>query len=368
MNCRVVTQQSFVIYIFFLACLRSVLPCRTCSNAHFDDKELERKRIEVVKQRILNKLRLDRPPNVVNSRRQLPRKLPNDVMMSMYADEASPVEEDYGMEEFYAKEGPTMIFADPGVTKCLGKGGSSVSCLTFTMPQILYKKSVHSAELYVHVKYPGSKHVFGIKDRTNDQDYGLGVYNLDASKEGWQSVHVKDMVARWIIRPSRVAPNPNTNVVQVSCDNCHSDIHTLISADGDYVPFLVINTENKKSHRNRRGIQCQQGSLHCCRESLYINFTDIGWDSWILEPRGYMANYCKGQCGGSGVINLPTFAHTAVVQSHSDNLATKARVDPPTSCCAPTRMSGLSLLFYDGDGAVHKSILPNMSVESCGCA
>jgi len=35
----------------------------------------------------------------------------------------------------------------------------------------------------------------------------------------------------------------------------------------------------------------------CQRKSLHIDFSEIGWNSWIIEPKSFDAFYCAGQCG-----------------------------------------------------------------------
>ncbi|CAF0774674.1 unnamed protein product [Didymodactylos carnosus] len=38
-------------------------------------------------------------------------------------------------------------------------------------------------------------------------------------------------------------------------------------------------------------------SLDACSVKLFvIDFVDLGFTSWIVEPRRYAANFCEGQC------------------------------------------------------------------------
>ncbi|NWS29629.1 GDF3 factor, partial [Polioptila caerulea] len=34
----------------------------------------------------------------------------------------------------------------------------------------------------------------------------------------------------------------------------------------------------------------------CKPRRLYISFSDVGWENWIIAPQGYLANYCRGDC------------------------------------------------------------------------
>ena len=37
-------------------------------------------------------------------------------------------------------------------------------------------------------------------------------------------------------------------------------------------------------------------------------------------------------------------------------------------CCAPSRLSSLSIFYSDENDVIKQRILPNMIVESCGCS
>ena len=101
----------------------------------------------------------------------------------------------------------------------------------------------------------------------------------------------------------------------------------------------------------------------CRRRPLYIDFSDVGWNDWIVAPVGYTAYYCHGDC--------PTFMHEninytnhAVIQSFVHS------IDPtgvPKPCCVPTKLSSIPMLYVDN---LQKVVLKNyeeMVVEACGC-
>ncbi|KAK7933397.1 hypothetical protein WMY93_004293 [Mugilogobius chulae] len=78
---------------------------------------------------------------------------------------------------------------------------------------------------------------------------------------------------------------------------------------------------------------------HCKKQSLYVEFKDIGWDSWILAPTGYDAYECAG---------TPQKASQA--------------------CCVPTKLDPISLLYLDDTGVVtYKYKYEGMVVAECGC-
>ncbi len=52
------------------------------------------------------------------------------------------------------------------------------------------------------------------------------------------------------------------------------------------------------------------------------------------------------------------------VAEQEEDLQRRAQLTP---CCAPTRLSAISLIYYDENNAIKVSILPDMVVEACGC-
>lgn len=130
-------------------------------------------------------------------------------------------------------------------------------------------------------------------------------------------------------------------------------------------PFLVLHTEARRQRRvRRRAINCN-GALHgqCCKESFYVSFKALGWDDWIIAPRGYFANYCRGDC--TGPYRTPdTFQtfHAHFIEEYRK----MGLLNGMQPCCAPIKFSSMSLIYY-GDEGIIKRDLPKMVVDECGC-
>ncbi|CAG2069222.1 unnamed protein product [Timema podura] len=104
-------------------------------------------------------------------------------------------------------------------------------------------------------------------------------------------------------------------------------------------------------------------SRSCQIQTLYVSFKDLEWQDWIIAPEGYHAFYCSGEC------NFPLNAHMnatnhAIVQTlvHLMNPQTV-----PKPCCAPTKLSSISVLYFVDDNNVVLQKYKNMVVKSCGC-
>ena len=136
--------------------------------------------------------------------------------------------------------------------------------------------------------------------------------------------------------------------LSLKCHGC------IVARGGDKRPFIVINVESEVKRRPRRAIECHPKMRQCCRESLYVNFTEIHWNDWIVEPKGYDANYCRGTCHG---LSVPIYGYVTVIQ----------RVKPSKKiCCSPKSFTPLTILYRDDN--IYKKVLPGMSVEECGCS
>uniref|UniRef100_A0A8U7P0R9 Uncharacterized protein n=1 Tax=Corvus moneduloides TaxID=1196302 RepID=A0A8U7P0R9_CORMO len=125
-------------------------------------------------------------------------------------------------------------------------------------------------------------------------------------------------------------------------------------------------TQARTPHRvHRRGIDCGGDSRMCCRQEFFVDFKEIGWEDWIIQPEGYHMNYCAGLCPlhMAGVPGLAASFHTAVLNRIKAASATAA----VNSCCVPTQRRPLSLLYYDRDSNIVKTDIPDMIVDSCGC-
>ncbi|NXH27940.1 INHBC protein, partial [Myiagra hebetior] len=137
----------------------------------------------------------------------------------------------------------------------------------------------------------------------------------------------------------------------------HSDSHW---------PFVVAQAQARTPHRvHRRGVDCGGDSQMCCRQEFFVDFKEIGWEDWIIQPEGYHMNYCAGLCPlhMAGVPGLAASFHTAVL-NRIKAASSAAAVD---SCCVPTQRRPLSLLYYDRDSNIIKTDIPDMIVDACGC-
>ncbi|XP_061486317.1 growth/differentiation factor 5 [Rhineura floridana] len=101
----------------------------------------------------------------------------------------------------------------------------------------------------------------------------------------------------------------------------------------------------------------------CSKKALHVNFKDMGWDDWIIAPLEYEAYHCEGLCEFPLRSHLEPTNH-AVIQTLMNSMDPEST--PPT-CCVPTRLSPISILFIDSANNVVYKQYEDMVVESCGC-
>ncbi|MEQ2216427.1 Growth/differentiation factor 5, partial [Xenoophorus captivus] len=101
----------------------------------------------------------------------------------------------------------------------------------------------------------------------------------------------------------------------------------------------------------------------CHRRRLHVNFKEMGWDDWIIAPLEYDAYHCDGACDFPIRSHLEPTNH-AIIQTLINSMDPEAT--PPT-CCVPTRLSPISILYIDSANNVVYKQYEEMVVESCGC-
>ena len=109
------------------------------------------------------------------------------------------------------------------------------------------------------------------------------------------------------------------------------------------------------------GLECDEMSTEerCCRYPLEVDFEEFGWD-WVIAPKVYKAHYCSGDCP---FVFLSMYPHTHLTQQAQDR---NQRVSGP--CCTPSKMSPISMLYFDERGNIIYGTLSDMVVDRCGCA
>ncbi|CAL8276843.1 unnamed protein product [Merluccius merluccius] len=101
----------------------------------------------------------------------------------------------------------------------------------------------------------------------------------------------------------------------------------------------------------------------CKRSPLYVDFKDIGWDQWVIQPLGYEAYECNGVCNMPMTSEVSPTKH-AMVQTL---LSHKRPQRASRACCVPTKLDAIPLLYHDNGVVTFNHKYEGMVVAECGC-
>ena len=120
--------------------------------------------------------------------------------------------------------------------------------------------------------------------------------------------------------------------------------------------------EQRQSGGGRKKHRSNKNNNNCRRHELYVDFQDIGLGEWFIAPDGYQAYYCHGDCPLPEGKHLNSISH-AIVQA----LANRVNQTVPSACCVPTKLSPISMLYFNDNNHVSMKNFQDMVVEECGC-
>ncbi|KAM0729582.1 Inhibin beta chain [Formica fusca] len=304
------------------------------------------------------------------------------------------------LDDFYARTSEIITFAEPGHTL------NGQPLLEFPMSSgepALEPLRIKRATLWARVELKHAHHYQHHRhNQINQRNITLWVFKVhcgntthlrgkelgqhlemvtslvvNVGQLGWQKFDVTKVVSRWYTNYSK-----DKLTLLVDCSGCGSHVHvstfdgysphvieSSLNPKGDHDPdrpFLVVRTDPAAVKRvRRRAIECS-GAVkgQCCKQRFYVNFSQLGWDDWIIAPQGYYANYCRGDCA-AGHRTPDTFLnyYTHVIEEYR-KMDRLAGMQP---CCAPLKFSPMSLIYYGPDSNIIKRDLPKMVVDECGC-
>ncbi|XP_068602960.1 bone morphogenetic protein 8A [Brachionichthys hirsutus] len=215
----------------------------------------------------------------------------------------------------------------------------------------------------------------------------LDVQSVPAGQEGWLAFDVTTAANHWLLHP-----RSNLGIrLYVETEEDRSLSAGWIGLVGrrgprSKQPFMVtFFRENQIPCRPPRAVKphprrkkpkydlpvpsihnrspANSGGQPCKKHELYVSFSDLGWKDWVLAPTGYPAYYCDGECFYPLGSCMNATNH-ALIQQVVHLLKPD---EVPKACCAPTKLSPISVLFYDDNNNVILKKHRNMVVKTCGC-
>lgn len=199
----------------------------------------------------------------------------------------------------------------------------------------------------------------------------------------WESFDVSPAVIRWTtgsqpnyglavevvpIHPMQTAPGAHVRIsrslpqggpLEASSWARLRPLLVTFSHDGRGHSPLTKRVKRSPKHTHQRP---RKNKKSCRRHALYVDFSDVGWNDWIVAPPGYQAFYCHGDCPFPITDHLNSTNH-AIVQT----LVNSVNSSIPKACCVPTELSAISMLYLDEYDKVVLKNYQEMVVEGCGC-
>ncbi|XP_003974938.1 southpaw [Takifugu rubripes] len=248
----------------------------------------------------------------------------------------------------------------------------------------------------------------------------LGSFSTSASssKSSWKVFNVTALLKYWLYQGERVAGqedsgesdvdqgsgaedsssflkrqrlhHPTTNRVVMVIFSKHNEpqegkaayslLHTVENSKYVTAGGVHHDSQGRRHKRNKmerlRGAEAEEASpvataaaeeepvqrTLCRRVDMWVDFDHIGWDAWIIHPKRFNAYRCEGEC--------PTPLDESFNPSNHAYMQSLLRHHHPhrVSCpsCVPTRLSPLSMLYFESDDLTLRHH-EDMIVEECGC-
>ncbi|XP_062559167.1 protein 60A-like [Armigeres subalbatus] len=228
----------------------------------------------------------------------------------------------------------------------------------------------------------------------HELDY-LAQYTVPYDYQGWIEINATKVMDQWMVGSTR-----NKGIfVEVFFTEAPKkqirpqDIGLILSNKfGRYQPFLVSYYKSRKliqptPHvtRTKRSVSTQSQrrkpikktvrprnpllekwsvkEKSCQVHTLYVSFRELNWQDWIIAPDGFEAFFCHGECSFPLNTHMNATNH-ALIQTlvHLKNPA-----NVPKPCCAPTKLTPISVLYHIDDANINLKKYKDMVVKSCGC-
>ncbi|XP_070534124.1 bone morphogenetic protein 7-like [Ptychodera flava] len=275
---------------------------------------------------------------------------------------------------------------------------TNVQRYEFDVSDVSPEDTVTSAEFRVYKHRKSKDGVFTISisqiiwsdDEQEKEAVLLESRQIAADEQGWLVFDVTNVDEIW---ESLQKDELKIQLSTKSLGGGAVDIHEVgilgEEDDDDKQPFVVAffkatkevhirKTRGANRRKNRKGKNKNPDSVprggnsadpnsprqrSCQKRSLYVSFKELGWQDWIIAPEGYFAFYCNGEC------SFPLNAHMNAT-NHAIVQTLVHLMDPnsvPKPCCAPTKLSAISVLYFDDSSNVILKKYRNMVVKSCGC-
>uniref|UniRef100_A0A087Y0D2 Inhibin subunit beta Aa n=1 Tax=Poecilia formosa TaxID=48698 RepID=A0A087Y0D2_POEFO len=346
-------------------------------DSYVEEKAAQQDVVEAVKRHILNMLHLQARPNIT---RPVPRAALLNALRKLHvgrvAEDGSVQTTAAGARAGDGGDAPEtteiITFAEAGesqglVNFVLSKDGGDMSLVEQANVWLflrLAKTNRSRAKVTIRL-FQQRGHLGPPQDEVL-----LAEKTVDTRRSGWHTFPVSAAVQALLESRRSSALS-----LRVSCPLCSDSGATLVLVSGgnqreqSHRPFLMaVVRQGDARRRRKRGLECDGKVRVCCKRQFYVNFKDIGWSDWIIAPSGYHANYCEGECPShvASIAGSTLSFHSTVISHY--RMRGYTPFQNLRSCCVPTRLRAMSMLYYNEEQKIIKKDIKDMIVEECGCS
>ncbi|XP_077347810.1 inhibin beta A chain [Lithobates pipiens] len=381
----------------------SITDCPSCSLSRFhkDAPSTQNDMVEAVKKHILNMLHLRDRPNITQP---VPKaallnaikkvhvgKIGDDGQVQIDDRIARRAE----VNEILEQTSEIITFAEAGPSKKvlhfeISKEGSDLLIIREAELWLFVKLSKTNrsrARLTIRLYQQQRLQKEHRGPETNKNEVLIAEKVVDTKKSGWHTFPISGSIQRLLNH------GKSSIDIRVACEQCQETGATPVllgkrkrkddeereagtnggeeEKEQSHRPFLMIVAQQTDEHphrRKKRGLECDGKVSNCCKKQFYVSFKDIGWSDWIIAPPGYHANYCEGDCPNhiAGTSGASLSFHSTVINQY--RVKGHSPFNNIKSCCVPSKLRAMSMLYYDDGQNIIKKDIQSMIVEECGCS
>ena len=112
----------------------------------------------------------------------------------------------------------------------------------------------------------------------------------------------------------------------------------------------------------RRTETSPSSASSCQRQTIQIQFEELGLAYLIIRPKEYLFTYCDGSCSSSSLLHQPASMH-ALLQS----IIKKKNPTLPQPTCVPSQFADDHFLLRQNDGSIELYPIKDIIVKQCAC-
>ncbi len=197
------------------------------------------------------------------------------------------------------------------------------------------------------------------------------------SDKTWDVFSINELLPRWKHNSNLLSIELMIHFVSsehiYSMTGAEKPLLLLANSDEDSDIYQYFGLQPTEDSRKRRYAPIKTDENEITRDSglcqVYpwkLSFESLDWD-WVIAPKEYSANFCKGSCPEPLPRNMKATNHAIVKAIYRSKLTNETEFnDLPPACCVPVKLNPMSML-YNYEGLPYVRRLNEMSAEYCAC-